>query len=44
MDMHDASPTLDLVPGHSYWMEEEEEGWGTMAACDRPRSPAEDFK
>ena len=31
MDMTDASPTLDLVPGRSYY-EEEEEGWGTRAA------------
>ena len=34
MDMTDASPTLDLVPGRSYY-EEEEEGWGTMAASNR---------
>ena len=42
MDMHDArSPTLESVPGHSYWMEEEEEeGWGTVAACDRAAAAA----
>ena len=36
MDMTDASPTLDLVPGRSYY-EEEEEGWGygSLELCGR---------